>query len=289
LVTRLGVVQWTVFQPSQLPLGAAAIARGVRWQDVLPSLSRALPGYPLSVSITQQDPDLGERPEPSATLTTMDYGATGFIDVMGSFDDFWAARGKNLRQNLRKQRRKLEEQGHRLTFEYMEDAAGIDTAFLDFARLESAGWKADSGTAISLDNAQGRFYRDMLRAFAGRQAAFAIRLSMDDRPIAVDFGIREGTTLVILKTTYDENLKGSSPGQLLHEQAFEHIFKKQNPSRIEFYGKMMEWHTRWTDTSRMLFHLNYDRLPILRRIHGSLKRLTGRNPVPAAPTPSQAG
>ena len=35
----------------------------------------------------------------------------GWVDIAGSFDDYWNSRGKNLRQNLRKQRNKLAAQG----------------------------------------------------------------------------------------------------------------------------------------------------------------------------------
>ena len=37
--------------------------------------------------------------------------------------------------------------------------------------------------------------------------------------------------------------------------------------RVEFYGKVMEWHTRWTDQSRTLYHLNCYRWSLLPRAH----------------------
>lgn len=215
------------------------------------------------------------RPVESANLEVIDYVPTGWVDVAGSFEEFWQARGKNLRQNLRKQVRKLEGQGRQLQFEFLAQPADIEAAFADFAVLESAGWKAGKGSAITAESAQGRFYRDMLRAFAGRGAAFAARLWLDDRPIAVDFGVRDGSVVVILKTTYDEGLKGYSPAQLLHERAFEYFFERLDVQRIEFYGRMMEWHTRWTDQSRILFHLNYFRWPIVRSIRDLAKRVSG--------------
>jgi CelD/BcsL family acetyltransferase involved in cellulose biosynthesis len=274
VVKPAGTGRWTVFQPSQLPLGACVLARDCTWERALPSLARALPGMVFSMSVTQQDPRLAARPADSTRLETLDYVPTGWIDIDRSFEQFWQARGKNLRQNLRKQRRKLEEQGAKLTFEFLQEEADIESALRDFARLESRGWKADTGTAISMDNAQGRFYQQMLLGFArNERTAFAYRLSRGSNPIAVDFGIRDAESAVILKTTYDESLKGASPAQLLHEQAFERHFATRDVGRIEFYGRMMEWHARWTETSQMLYHLNYFPSPALRRLRAMVRKL----------------
>jgi CelD/BcsL family acetyltransferase involved in cellulose biosynthesis len=232
---------------------------------------KVLPGFATSLGVTQQDPRLVPRPTDEADCEVLDYVATGWIDVRGTFEEFWQARGRNLRQNLRKTRRRLEEHGEIIAFEFLEQADAVDAALLEFAALESAGWKADGGTAISAENPQGLFYRETLHDYAARGSGFAIRLTMGGRPIAVDFGVRDAESLVILKTTYDEKLKAFSPAQLLHEQAFEHIFQRSLSKRIEFYGKLMEWHTRWTEQSRVLFHVNVYRSSLMRRARDSAK------------------
>lgn len=276
LVVSTGWGRWASYQPSQLPLGAWIMATGYRWEDVLPSLSRNLPGYPISLSVTQQDPLFTEHPGSDPRLEVLDYVSTGWIDVTGSYDEFWQSRGKNLRQNLRKQRRRLEEQGHRLRFDFLESAAAVDAALLEFSVLESAGWKAALGTAIAPDNAQGDFYRNMLADAAAAGRAFACRLTLDDKPVAVDFGLRDSNSLVILKTTYDETFKGCSPAQLLHEQAFECIFQRRLARTVEFYGKLMEWHSRWTDKSRTLYHVNFFRTPAWRKLRMALQNRRSR-------------
>jgi len=275
LLVPAGRFQWSTFQPSQLPLGAFVMTPGLQWDVVLPSILEALPAWSTSLGITQQDPRLVDRPMSGRHIDTLDYVATGWIDVAGSFEEFWQARGKNLRQNLKKQRRRLEEQEGLLSFEFIEHPDAVEAALFDFARLESSGWKAAEGTAITVDNAQGSFYRSVLRDFANQGAGFALRLALNGRPIAIDFGVRDDESMVILKTTYDETLKNLSPAQLLHEQAFEYIFRHRLVSRIEFYGRLMEWHQRWSDRSRMLYHVNYDRSPLVRRTWELLKRVRG--------------
>lgn len=261
----VGRGQWSTYQPSQLPLGAWVMAPDCDWRVATRSLLKALPGFAVSLGMTQQDPRIAPRPSDEAEREVLDYVATGWIDVRGSFAEFWQARGKNLRQNLPKLRRRLEERGERIAFEFVEHPDAVEAALLDFAALESAGWKAEGGTAVSARNQQGLFYRKTLRDFAARGSGFAVRLTVGGRPIAVDFGVRDADTLVILKTTYDENFRAFSPAQLLHEQAFEYIFQRSLAKRIEFYGKLMEWHTRWTEQSRMLFHVNVFRSQLFRR------------------------
>lgn len=279
VIVRHAGGRWVCFQPSQLPLGAWVMDRQLSWGEVLPSLISALPGLGLSVSLTRQDPKLVGRPNSVPAVEILDYVETGWIEVEGSFEDFWQSRGKNLRQNLRKQRRKLEEQGQALTFDYLTKPADVDAAFVEFAALESAGWKAAEGSAICVDNNQGLFYRKLLADFAARGEAFAFLLSLSGKPIAVDFGVRDPDTMVILKTTYDETLKAVSPAQLLHERAFELVFRDRLARHIEFYGRVMEWHQRWTDQSRMLFHVNSYRWPFLRELREFTKRLVPPNSV----------
>jgi hypothetical protein len=273
LLVPVGHGRWSTYQPSQLPLGAWVMCPESDWRDTCLSLLGALPGFAVSLAMTQQDPRLVTRPTADAGCEDLDYVATGWIDVVGSFDDYWRARGKNLRQNLPKLKRRLEERGARLSFEFLEQPAAIDSAFAEYAALESASWKAEGGTAISVDNAQGAFYREMLQDFARRDAAFAMRLMLDGRAIAVDFGLRDPDCMVILKTTYDQDYRAYSPAQLLHEQAFAYVFQRRLARRIEFYGKLMEWHTRWTDQSRTLFHVNYYRSPFLRAARDLLKQV----------------
>jgi len=273
LLQRVGIARWQTFQPSQLPLGAWVMTPGCSWSEVMPPLFASLPGFALSIGVTRQDPLFVERPGSGGRTDAVDYVSTSWIDVVGTFEDFWQARGKNLRQNLRKQRRKIADQGGVLAFDVLEAPAEVERALIEFAKLESSGWKGNAGSAITAENTQGLFYLDMLRAFAGLGLAFAFRLSLEGQPIAVDFGIRQDGCAVILKTTYDEAQKAISPGQLLHEQAFEHFFSQPGVRRIEFYGATMEWHSRWTEQSRTLFHLNAYRSAMLRQVRERVKML----------------
>jgi hypothetical protein len=273
IVGPTGAGRWATFQPSQLPLGAWLMAPGLSWAEALAALGTALPGVPLMLGVTQQDPALLPRPADAPRVETLDYIRTAWIDVAGSFDDYWNARGKNLRQNMRKQRRKLAEDGTEPRLEVLTRPEDVAGAIRDYGALESAGWKAEGGTAVHPDNAQGRFYRAMLESFCAEGRGWIFRYRFGDKVVAIDLCVEGNGALVILKTTYDETIKALSPAFLMREDAFRLLFEAGRIRRIEFFGKLMEWHTRWTDNARTLYHVNWLRWGWLRRARAVASRL----------------
>lgn len=108
IMQRDGKAGWQTFQPSQLPLGAWITDGRVDLTSASRSLLRELPGLNLVLGVSQIDPSLQIRPDDNALLRTQDYIATAWVDIDSSFEAYWDARGKNLKQNTRKQRNKLQ-------------------------------------------------------------------------------------------------------------------------------------------------------------------------------------
>ena len=147
----------------------------------------------------------------------------------------------------------------------------------DYGALESTGWKAGGGTAIHPDNAQGRFYLAMLQAFCTRGLGRIYRYRFGDKVVAVDLCVENSDTQVVLKTTYDETYRTVSPAFLMRQEELRGLWAEGRIRRVEFYGKLMEWHTRWTDKARTLYHLNYYRWGFLPQLHawvGERRRVT---------------
>ncbi len=266
VVRRKSLFVWETFQPSQNPLGAWVVAPGNSSAAIARSQLAHTPGYPLLLGVTQLDPELYERPADAGNVSTVDYIKTARITVQGTFDEYWNARGKNLRQNMKRQRNLLQRENVNVRLEMLTRPDDMAPAIAEYGRLESAGWKAGEGTAIAPDNAQGKFYIQLLRAFAARGAAHVYKYWYDAHLAAMDLCISHHGVIVILKTTYDESIKNSSPAMLMRQDAFKEIFDQRVFARIEFYGKLMEWHTRWTDEVRTLYHLNCYRWAPLKRL-----------------------
>ena len=282
---RFGI--WNTFQPSQAPVGIW-LQRGTDAPTtLLPGLLQALPFPALALGLTQCDPMLTARPPASAqagATRVLDYIDTARITITGSFDAYWAARGKNLRNNLKKQRRGLADDGVATRLEVIRAPGQMAQAIADYGRLESTGWKGTEGTAVDGSNEQGRFYQVLLEAFAARDAACVYRYWIGDKVAAMDLCVEGGGCIVVLKTTYDEQLsKQLSPALLMREEAVRQLFGASRFERIEFYGRVMEWHMKWTDEVRTMFHLNLYRSPTLAALHRWAIKLHRARRLPQGP------
>lgn len=264
---------WSSFQPAQAPLGLWLQRPGEDLERLLGSLLRALPGFPLIFGLTQMDPMLAPRPQDGPCLHTLDYIDTARVTLAGGFEAYWNARGKNLRANLKKQRARLEREGTSTRMDILRLPADMAQAVHDYGRLESSGWKGSEGTAVHADNAQGRYYRAMLENLASRGAASVYRYHMGEKLAAMDLCVEDRDSIVVLKTSYDESIPSSlSPTLLMREEAVQRLFDEGRFKKLEFYGRVMEWHLRWTDEVRTMYHVNYYRWPGLRRLHAMLEK-----------------
>jgi CelD/BcsL family acetyltransferase involved in cellulose biosynthesis len=268
LVVPAGRGSWSTFQPPQAPVGLWMHLPGQDIELLMHGLMRALPGFPLVFGVTQLDPMIVPRPADTDSLRTLDYIDTARVTLGGSFDDYWSARGKNLRNNLKKQRARLAKEGVQTRLVIERAPRAMATAVADYGRLESASWKADCGTAVNEHNAQGRYYRAMLEALCSREAASVFRYYFGEQLVAMDLCVEDSDSIVVLKTSYDESVPASlSPALLMREEACRRLFDEGRFKRLEFYGRVMEWHLRWTEEVRSMYHVNCYRWPGLRRLH----------------------
>ena len=97
----------------------------------------------------------------------------------------------------------------------------------------------------------------MLINFCRHQNTLIFQYFYENQLVATDLCIKDAHTLIILKTTYDETITTSSPAMLMRRDAFQYIFGNQLVGKIEFYGKVMDWHTKWSEEVRNLYHRNY--------------------------------
>ncbi len=276
-----GLLRWCTFQPSQLPLGLWVAASDQHLQQLGRSLLRGPLGFCLVVSISQVDPLQAPRHSDDSDNWHNDYIDTAWLDLVGDFDSYWAARGKNLRQNMRKQRNKLAADGVTTSLRVLRDPADMAPAIARYGALESAGWKAGEGTAIHTDNQQGRFYVRLFETAARQQEALVFEYLFNDRTAAINLCLLRAGTLVVLKTTYDESIpKTLSPAFLLREDELKHLFAGHEVKRVEYYGRRMDWHTKLTEQQRTLFHLTTYRWPLVK--HLAVRRRAGKEAQPAA-------
>jgi CelD/BcsL family acetyltransferase involved in cellulose biosynthesis len=277
LLAKSGRVSWTTFQPSQAPIGLIGLPDDETEAEVLVrSLLNALPSHVGMLSILQQDPEYSPlKPERvGRAAERVDYIETAKLTLADSFEVYWKNRGKNLRHNLGRQRRRLEEGGSVLRLETVTSPEKMDQCIRDYARLESGGWKREHGTAVAADNSQGRFYRSILEYFAERSEATVYRFLIDEKVTASDLCLVRDGMMVVLKTAYDETMEGCSPALLMRQNIMQKLHDEKKVHTIEFYGRVLDWHTKWTTDIRSMFHINMFRYPLLMKIRSLARRLS---------------
>jgi CelD/BcsL family acetyltransferase involved in cellulose biosynthesis len=285
ILVRQTQVGWETFQPSQAPLGAWIQIPELDTEDLALSLIKTLPGFGLTLGITQLDPELVRRPEHSAALTTLDYIQTSRVSIQGTFEEYWAQRGKNLRHNLKRQRNQLAKQGVECRVDAVTAPSEVADALAEYSKMETAGWKAEGGTAVRSDDAQGRFYTQLLQEHCSHGHGRIYRFWLDGRVAATDLCVDNGATFVILKTSYDESITNLSPALLMREEYFRDLFGT-GIRRIEFYGRVMDWHTKWSDEIRTMYHINCYRSPLVAALQRARRWIGARKRDEAISLPS---
>ena len=101
-----------------------------------------------------------------------------------------------------------------------------------------------------------------LAAIAGSAKIIETQLGFVDIAGLVRAGV-----LIVLKTTYDESIPSIySPAFLLSQDQLMNLFGEAKIHRLEYYGRLMDWHTKWTENKRTLFHTTAYRFPLIKRL-----------------------
>jgi Acetyltransferase (GNAT) domain len=275
LVTKKSLGVWETFQPAQAPLGMVVSDKSRRPDEFLREILFSLPEPILQLGVLQQDPDfstflpLSMGPQ----FELLEYIQTPRLPIAGPFDKYWSSRSGNLRHNLARQQKRIREKGSRLELVVhctLEEMAG---AVCEYARLESGGWKGHEGTALTGENAQGRFYRDIMEAFSATKEALIYQLLLDGKVVASDLCLARNGMLIVLKTAYDETISQMSPALLMRQEIIQRLFEAKTIHVVEFYGRVLDWHLKWTDQVRSMYHINCFRNRLVAEVRGVVKRL----------------
>ena len=273
---------WHSFEAGGCPFGAWVCDRELDREQALASLLRALPGFGMLIALTRQDPALTRRPNEQGRVRTVDYIETMSIRIDSDFDMFWKGRSKGFRQNIRTALNRQNRDGISATFAEIADPETLSAAVDAHGLLESASWKAGTGNALHPENTQGIFMRQAMCSLAESGNARAFQYRYDGRLVASALCVDNGDAMIVLRTSFDEGEKFTSPGQLMHYAMLQALFEHRRFRIIEFYGAAMNWERQWTNESRVMYHLNLYRSPWLAMAHELLaKRKKGDSDCPS--------
>jgi hypothetical protein len=274
MLSKAGPGVWETFQPAQAPIGFLILSGNPAPQETMIELLSSLPGQAVQLGIMQQDPDFSTLSALSSgpQVERLDYIQIPRLTISGTFDEYWNNRSKNLKHNLTRQRKRLVEQGRRLELLVHRDPQSVAAAVREFGRLESQGWKGQEGTAIAENNSQGRFYTEILESLCSTGEGVIYQLLLDGKVVASDLCVARNGMLVVLKTAYDETVEKLSPALLMRQDILQTVFEERSVQAVEFYGKVLDWHLKWTDEVRAMYHVNFFRNRLVAGLRDIVKR-----------------
>ena len=134
------------------------------------------------------------------------------FDTTKTFQELSKCFSRNIRANLKKARKRLQE-----TPAWCVNVGGDVLAFEEFMRLEASGWKGESGTAsaIRLRLYLQHFYLSLLQRKNIEFVPEVTLLKLGTTAVATQFSIWSRGSRHILKVAYDEDHARFSPGQIL--------------------------------------------------------------------------
>jgi CelD/BcsL family acetyltransferase involved in cellulose biosynthesis len=137
---------------------------------------------------------------------------------------------KDLR-NMARLRRRLDTDvgGEVHLVDRSDDPSVVD----DLVRLESAGYKADIGVAMSTVPGEVEYFREMCDRFRKANRLVAYALEGNGVVCAVIMFLRSGDGLMMIKVSYDESFARSSPGLQLHLDVIQHFHDERDAQWID--------------------------------------------------------
>lgn len=266
LIQKDGRGTWELFHAAQMqiiPILLNPENKGVE----LKTLLEKLPGFKWRLISHYQD--LQYTPfvvDGNDRVSCFYHCTTTAIELNKSFEQFWNNRKKKLQQNIKRYLNRLKRDKVRLSYKELSSLHEIKQGLIRYGLMESNGWKGKRGTAIHPDNIQGRFYDSVLHSFGMSQQATIHELYIDEQLAASRICISNLDMNIMLKVTYNEELKKYSPGRLLTFLVLEKAFEEKKYKSIEFYTNAGKDQIEWASSIRDIYHFEIYKLGLYKKI-----------------------
>jgi CelD/BcsL family acetyltransferase involved in cellulose biosynthesis len=245
---NLGI--WSSFLPMQAQIAPSLMPKAAPAKQLI----KQLPAYATQLDLLCNDPQFGDLRSHGAQV--MPHALTMSISLAGSFDDYLAQRPRKLMQNMRRYLRRLQSEGGGERVHIITSADLMPAAVERYAALESRGWKGREGTAVRSDNAQGRFYAEVMSRFAERGEALVYELWAGDDLLASRMMLARDGMVVMLKTSFDERFERFAPGRVLLQRTLEDLFTRVPGGVVEFYTDADADLLAWSTSQRWINHVS---------------------------------
>ena len=145
--------------------------------------------------------------------------ASSSIQCKDNYEATVAHISSKFKRNLSRLQRKAEKLGalSYISYHYNDENNPLlfSEYYQNFLDVEHDSWKAATKTAIKCDKKLIGFYQYLAENFAPPDSCVINLLKLNDEVIAVQFGIKVGDQLNLLKIGFREQYKGIGPGNII--------------------------------------------------------------------------
>jgi CelD/BcsL family acetyltransferase involved in cellulose biosynthesis len=173
----------------------------------------------------------------------------GVIETRAPFEERWRAVPANMRNAVRKARRKIGEAGDCEVV--VATGADLPAAFERFLELEASGWKGRAGSALASRPADAALWLRYLERAPDAQIRL---LDIGGRPAAAQITLITARTMFLPKIAYDEELARFAPSNVLMAALIEACCEDPAVDRIDCL-MWQPWHPRWGMTREPTYSL----------------------------------
>jgi len=171
--------------------------------------------------------------------------SAAYVRTKGGWEEYFQSISGQRRYDYQRKRKRTERLGQvSVRIECPDSRADLSLMLEEVFRVEGAGWKARSGSALLSNERVRKFiarYSEMARDQGTLLVCF---LEVKGSPIATILGIQYGQRFWVLKIGYDEEWARCSPGIQLTMETIRYAFE-QGLETYEFLGSEERWQAMW--------------------------------------------
>lgn len=178
-------------------------------------------------------------------VITRSVASAAYVMTQGSWEDYFRSLSAQRRYDYQRKRKRTECAGQvGVRIEQPTSRDRLLAMLDDLFRIEAAGWKHRSGSAMLANDRVRQF---IVRYSEKAQARGMLRLCFLDvqsQPIAAILGVEDAQRFWVLKIGYDEDWARCSPGIQLTMETIKYAFDR-GLEAYEFLGSEEAWQAVW--------------------------------------------
>lgn len=181
--------------------------------------------------------------------------SASYVCIEGGWQDYFRSISGQRRYDYQRKRKRMERLGQVVVrVERPSSRADLPHLLEEVLRIEGAGWKARSGSALLVNQRVRTFIAEYSEMACDRGALVVCFLEVQGHPIATLLGIQAAQRFWVLKIGYDEEWARCSPGIQLTMETIRYAFE-QGLEAYEFLGSEEPWQAMWPRRHHALISL----------------------------------